>query len=74
MNLIEFTNGLCSAGQECCSIPLWKIEDDPSSKLGWKLLFLLPRIILQPQARGGRIGMREINQNINELFNFIGNN
>ena len=44
--------------QECCNIPLRKIEEDPSNDAWWKLLLLFPRMLLQPHARGGKVGKR----------------
>ena len=35
---------------DCCCIPLQMIESNPSSDLGWKLLLLLPRMLLQPHV------------------------
>ena len=51
---------LRSLFQECCNIPLRKIEEDPSNDAGWKLLLLLPRMLLQLHARGGKVGNREV--------------
>ena len=46
--------------QECCSVPLSKISEDPGYDGGWKLLILLPRMIMRPHPRGGRSGIKEI--------------
>ena len=35
-----------------CCIPLPMVESNPSSDLGWKLLLLLPRMLLQPHVQG----------------------
>lgn len=36
--------------QDCCSLPLSKIRDDPEDINAWKLLFLLPRMLLPPSG------------------------
>ena len=46
--------------QECCSVPLSKISEDPGYDGGWKLLMLLPRMIMRPHPREGRSGIKEI--------------
>ena len=46
--------------QECCSVLLSKISEDPGYDAGWKLLILLPRMIMRPHPRGGRSGIKEI--------------
>ena len=45
--------------QDCCVIPLGKIEENPSYGGGWKLLLLLPCMILRPNAKG-KAGVWEI--------------
>ena len=56
--------------QECCNIPLRKIEEDPSSDSGWKLLFLFPRILLQPHERSGKVGNRELKARYQRFLSF----
>ena len=56
--------------QECCNISLQKIDEDPSSDVGWKLLFLLPRILLQPHVRGGKVGYKEVKARYQSFLNF----
>ena len=46
--------------QECCSVPLSRISKDPGCDGGWKLLMLLPRMIMKPHPRVGRSGIKEI--------------
>ena len=36
------------------------IESNPSSDLGWKLLLLLPRMLLQLHVQGGKVGHKEV--------------
>ena len=61
---------LRSLFQECCKIPLRKIEEEPSNDTGWKLLMLLPRMLLQPHARGGKVGNKEIKARYQGFLNF----
>ena len=61
---------LRSLFQECCNIPLRKIEEDPSNDAGWKLLLLLPKMLLQPHARGGKVGNREVKARYQRFLNF----
>ena len=61
---------LRSLFQDCCSIPLRKIENDPSNDVGWKLLFLLPRMLLQPHVCGGKVGIREVKARYQRFLNF----
>ena len=66
----SITPSLRTLLQECCSIPLRKIEEDPSCDLGWKLLLLLPRMILQPQVRGGKVGVRDTKARYQRFIHF----
>ena len=61
---------LRSLFQECCKIPLRKIEEEPSNDTGWKLLMLLPRMLLQPHARGGKVGNKEVKARYQCFLNF----
>ena len=45
---------------DCCAVALRKIHDNPGDELAWKLLFLIPRMILTPMVRGGRHGFRDV--------------
>ena len=45
--------------QDCCVVAFGKIRYDSSDELARKLLFLLPRMILTPLARGGKYGLRD---------------
>ena len=44
---------------DCCMIALHKIEENPEYDGGWKLLMLLPRMLLNPHPRG-KYGIREV--------------
>ena len=46
--------------EKCCSVSLSKISEDPGYDGDWKLLMLLPRMIMRPHPRGGRSGIKEI--------------
>ena len=63
-------SGLQTVFQDCCCIPLRKIEENPSSDLGWKLLLLLPRMLLQPHTRGGKVGQLEVKARYQRFLNF----
>ena len=56
--------------KECCAIPLKRIEEDPFNDRGWKLFFLLPRMILQRHSRGGKVGTKEIKAIYNRFLQF----
>ena len=46
--------------QDCCVVVLGKIHDDPSDELAWKLMFLLPRMLLTPLARRGKHSLHDV--------------
>ena len=46
--------------QDCCVVALGKICVDPSDELAWKLLFLLPCMLLTPLVRGGKHGLCDV--------------
>ena len=46
--------------QDCCAIALKKIQDNPDDVSAWKLLFLIPRMLLRPMVRGGKNGLRDV--------------
>ena len=55
---------LRSTFYDCCLIPLLKIEEEPEYKGGWKLLLLLPRMILKPhpKEKSGLCDVKAIHQ------------
>ena len=44
--------------RDCCSIPLKRIRESPDDVLAWKLLFLLPRMLLSPSSGVNKSGER----------------
>ena len=46
--------------QECVKVAFREIETNPTNDSGCKLLFLIPRMILRPQKRGGKSGIKKI--------------
>ena len=46
--------------QDCCVVVLGKIHDNPSDEVAWKLMFLLPRMLLTPLARRGKHGLHDV--------------
>lgn len=50
---------LKSSFQYCCTVALERIESDPSDDNGWKLLLLIPRMLLQSNQHGGKLGIKE---------------
>ena len=39
---------------DCCSVAFRKIRNNPTDETGWKLLLLIPRMVLRPLTRGGK--------------------
>ena len=50
---------LRSTFYDCCLIPLRKIEEEPEYEGDWKLLLLLPGMILKPHSKG-KPGLRDV--------------
>ena len=46
--------------RECSTIPLQLTVEDSSNEAAWKLFLLLPRLLLQPERRGGQSGRKSI--------------
>ena len=44
----------------CCATPLKLLVEDPRNESAWKLLLLIPRLLLQPESRGGQSGRKEV--------------
>ena len=61
---------LRSTFYDCCLIPLRKIAGDPQYDGGWKLLFLLPRMILKPHPRGNYIWCTRCQSDSSAFFTF----
>ena len=47
-------SGVKAIFQSCCAIPLKRISVNAYDETLWKLLFLIPRIVLSHLARGGK--------------------
>ena len=58
--LTKIPAAVVSLFQQCCSIPLQEIAAEPRDSSGWFLLFLLPRMLLSPTRRGGRLRVIEL--------------
>ena len=61
---------LKSQFQDCCLIPLQRIRENPMDDEAWKLLFLLPRMILCPLSRGGKSKIKDIHCIYDKFLNF----
>ena len=46
--------------QDCCAIALRKLQEDPMYVPAWKLLFLIPRMVLQPQGKSSSAEIKKI--------------
>ena len=61
---------LRSLFQECVQVAFAEIEANPSSETGWKLLLLIPPMILYPQKRGGKPGMKETKSTYKQFLEY----
>ena len=46
--------------RDCCSIPLKRVRESPDDVLAWKLLFLLPRMLLSPSSGANKSGVKSV--------------
>lgn len=62
--------GVTSLFQDCCSIPLNRISENPTDSLGWILLMLLPRMVLRNPKRGGKARLSKIKSLCRKFLNY----
>ena len=55
---------------DCCSVAFRKIRNDPTDETGWKLLLLIPRMVLQPLTRGGKAKLSVMQSMYKQFRNF----
>ena len=55
---------------DCCGPVLARINEYPGDEDAWKLLFLLPRMMLPPPSRGGKTRNKCIIGAYNDFKNF----
>ena len=66
----QIASCLKSTFQDCCAIPLRKLESNPNDSAAWKLLFLIPRMLLQPGRGEKQSGIKKAMQLQQKFLNF----
>ena len=67
-------NVAVSVFHKSCGIPLERIASDSSDAVAWKLLMLVPRMVLTPPKRGGRAGCQEIHNLCQNFWSIVEKN
>ena len=55
---------------DCCSVAFRKIRNNPTDETGWKLLLLIPRMVLRPLTRGGKAKLPVMQSMYKQFRNF----
>ena len=55
---------------DCCSVAFRKIRNDPTDERGWKLLLLIPRMVLRQLTRGGKAKLSVMQSMYKQFHNF----